>query len=66
MGFNDIIIEKLDEIDIDTILRSLIEDSDLEEVVSVLDIIAQETENKNIQMFDEDDVRCYPVQQSDR
>ena len=62
MGFNDIIIEKLDEIDIDTILRSLIEDSDLEEVVSVLDIIAQETENKNIQMFDEDGVRCYPVQ----
>jgi len=61
MGFNDIIIEKLDEIDIDTILRSLIEDSDLEEVVSVLDIIAQETENKNIQMFDEDGVRCYPV-----
>jgi len=61
MGFKDIITEKLDEIDIDTILRSLVEASDLDEVVNLLDIIAQETENKNIQMFDENGVRYYPV-----
>ena len=59
MNFNELIIDKIDSLSIDDILRSLIKDSDLEEVACCLDMIAKEN-MKEINMF-ENGVRIYPL-----
>lgn len=58
-GVNDIIIEKLDVLSIDDLLRGLIADSDLEEVVCCLDFIAKESDRK-VEMYCRG-VREYPA-----
>ncbi len=57
---NDYIIEKIEKITIDEFLRGLITDSDLEEVVSTLDMIARESGLK-IEMYNKDRIRQYPA-----
>lgn len=58
-GLTDTIMQKMEEFSIDEVLRCLIVDSDLEEVVSCLDMIAKES-GLNVEMH-KNGVQVYPV-----
>lgn len=59
-GQRDLFEQGLDKLSIDDFLRGLIEDSDLKEVVAVLDLIAEE-DGKSLKMYDEQGTQIYPV-----
>jgi len=58
-GLTEKIYEKIDELTIDEVLRCLIADSDLEEVVCALDFIAGE-KGRCVEMY-KNGVREYPT-----
>lgn len=58
-GLTETIAKQLDELSIDDVLRCLINDSDIEEVVCCLDFIAHE-DGMNVEMY-KNGVREYPA-----
>lgn len=58
-GTSDRIMEQIDKLSIDDLLRGLVEDSDLEEVVCCLDMIAKET-GYYLELVSNKGIRKYP------
>lgn len=59
-GLTEKITDKIDSLSVDEVLRCLIEDTDLMEVVCCLDMIAKETERRVV--LNNLDGQEYPVQ----
>jgi len=62
-GISELLLEAIDKLTIEQILQGLIEDSDLVEVVSTLDVIARKR-GLHIALFEGDGYykRTYPVE----
>lgn len=62
-GFDDLLLQHLEDISIDDILRALICESDLMEVVAILDFIVEE-DGCELKMF-KNGVQTYPAIEED-
>lgn len=60
MGSDNLILDKIENSTVDSVLNALILDVGLIEVITVLDLIAQRKYNKELRMYNSKGLREYP------